>query len=73
MAMTDEFVAGHRSRGRFLKGCAVNLSELPQPQINGGGGENAAGDGVAHEFDWALFDRVEGIDFFNGPVWQPWM
>jgi hypothetical protein len=74
MAITRQFVEGDRSRGRFLKGCVTNLSELPQHNMA------AAGDVAAHNgnnleqaFDWHIFDRVEGVDFVQAPVWQPWV
>ncbi len=74
MTMTGEFVDGRRSRGRFLKGCALNLAELPQPQtVAEDGGENNEMEGVVQELNWEIFDYVEGVEFVAPAVWQPWL
>jgi hypothetical protein len=75
MTITGEFVVGDRSRGRFMKGCSINLAELPQPQVVADGVAQENQGGVVHEFNWGIFDHVEGLDFFAPapPVWQPWL
>ena len=77
LTMTAEFIAGDRSRGRFLKGCAINLAELPLPNL-----EQAADDIIVHAldgkdngvFNWATFDHIGGLDnAADAVIWQPWV
>ena len=73
--MTTDFIDGHRSRGRFLKGCAFNLAELPMPNL-GQAAEDVIFGGDNGEFDWTVFDRIEGLDFVAAVVphaWRPWL
>ncbi len=74
MAITAQFLMGDRSRGRFLKGCAINLSELPQPAAANGAAQNNE-EFVQQDFNWDVFDRVEGLDFVapQPAMWQPWI